>query len=781
LEEKAKRVELENRLRRAELEKAELEVKEKELAARKRTMEQEASSRSRRRSVVSLNVGGVIHTLARDTLLRYPGSMLANLLREDIGQTRDGDGNLFLEGDGGRFQVIADALRGTAVDELAVPSAASRRALVRDADYYGLKELASALGRSYDPYVLEERERRQRLDRAAYREGLDDTCCQSDDTIAAIATAKAMDADYLVDLVARKEIPFDANRLANGLPLLFAEKRKVRTEPLRVPTAADVLARLDAFSGGVVTALRDGDGRFPTPHLFFAGGSVLAALTAHSDARTLLATLLLGTTTTTARAREGSEGRLSSSEEEESDIREELRPANIDPPLYYSDVDCYLVGGPVDDAACVGVVGLIARRLAANLRGKVLVTRTTRCVNFITASRGHRRRHLQLILKRFLSPGHVLSGFDVDACQVGVEVGGGEEEARVVATPDAYRALATSINVIDPSQATTLVSYEQRLHKYAERGFAVAVPGLHVGSLAFSGDFELRDDGRVVKVLTPPKSQQQQQQQRRRRGVVEGPPLRSSSSLLSAAAAAADRETTIKTRDNTKTAIVTGLPRLLVLSYVESAEARATATLAGGLDDLVFEETRGGSSSLPATVADWSSRFRVVLPDRAFAFRREAYYDSLETTVADDEAIRELSGELGSPRGSYSQVFDATMKKLNSPFTPVDDVHRALHNRLVILESTGFETILDIRMQPFVYDLISRPPPDAAALDSFLPTVVDAGGSATYRRLFQSRGLPQRLAFHGFHEQGLFAGGAVTSVDNGRDDDWFRPDLLYGE
>ena len=61
-------------------------------------------------------------------------------------------------------------------------------------------------------------------------------------------------------------------------------------------------------------------------------------------------------------------------------------------------------------------------------------------------------------------------GFDLDASCFGYD------GSRLWCLPRARRAVNGRINVVDPSRQS--VTYETRLLKYAERGFAIAVPGL---------------------------------------------------------------------------------------------------------------------------------------------------------------------------------------------------------------------------------------------------------------------------------------------------------------
>jgi len=55
-----------------------------------------------------------------------------------------------------------------------------------------------------------------------------------------------------------------------------------------------------------------------------------------------------------------------------------------------------------------------------------------------------------------------------------------KKKKRVYCLPRARRALVNRYNIADPTRQTFRTnSYEFRLYKYAQRGFAVAVPGLH--------------------------------------------------------------------------------------------------------------------------------------------------------------------------------------------------------------------------------------------------------------------------------------------------------------
>lgn len=84
-------------------------------------------------------------------------------------------------------------------------------------------------------------------------------------------------------------------------------------------------------------------------------------------------------------------------------------------------------------------------------------------------------RHVQFVLRLYASPAEILQGFDVDAS------GFGFDGSRIWATPRALASLITQCNTIDMTRRSP--SYEQRLAKYAERGFEVYWPELERGRI----------------------------------------------------------------------------------------------------------------------------------------------------------------------------------------------------------------------------------------------------------------------------------------------------------
>ena len=79
-------------------------------------------------------------------------------------------------------------------------------------------------------------------------------------------------------------------------------------------------------------------------------------------------------------------------------------------------------------------------------------------------------RKIQIISRLYDSKEHILNAFDIDCCCVGFD------GKVVLATPRACAAISTRVNLINLNIRGK--AYENRLLKYAERGFAIGVPRL---------------------------------------------------------------------------------------------------------------------------------------------------------------------------------------------------------------------------------------------------------------------------------------------------------------
>ncbi|KAM3416213.1 hypothetical protein BST61_g7819 [Cercospora zeina] len=111
------------------------------------------------------------------------------------------------------------------------------------------------------------------------------------------------------------------------------------------------------------------------------------------------------------------------------------------------------------------------RDIEKSIRDAILTeTTTVRTKNAITIVSQYPTRHVQIVLRVYKSISEILTGFDVD-CSCAAFDG-----KQVYASPRAIAAYITQINTIDLSRRSP--SYENRLSKYARRGFEVYWPNL---------------------------------------------------------------------------------------------------------------------------------------------------------------------------------------------------------------------------------------------------------------------------------------------------------------
>jgi len=131
-----------------------------------------------------------------------------------------------------------------------------------------------------------------------------------------------------------------------------------------------------------------------------------------------------------------------------------------------SDIDLF-VHGVTDEREANAVLRHVYETVLRNTRGKGDVVRSHRALTILCA---YPYRHVQIVLRLYKSPAEVLLGFDIDACCIGYD---GKD---VWAMERFRRALTKRYNLVNVSRRS--LTYEQRLAKYAKRGFAVAVPNL---------------------------------------------------------------------------------------------------------------------------------------------------------------------------------------------------------------------------------------------------------------------------------------------------------------
>ena len=140
-----------------------------------------------------------------------------------------------------------------------------------------------------------------------------------------------------------------------------------------------------------------------------------------------------------------------------------------------SDLDLFLVCEAREaETRLKRIFGIVQRSLRERCggHGKLLVTRSAAAVTFHHSSHagGVETPPVQVVLGLGRSLADVLQRFDVDCCCVAFD----PTTCKVLCTQRGLRALRYSTNVVDSGFGGP--GYARRLQKYAERGFAAAVP-----------------------------------------------------------------------------------------------------------------------------------------------------------------------------------------------------------------------------------------------------------------------------------------------------------------
>jgi len=130
-----------------------------------------------------------------------------------------------------------------------------------------------------------------------------------------------------------------------------------------------------------------------------------------------------------------------------------------------SDVDLFIYG--LNEEQAIDKI----KQIEADVRDAILSeTTVVRTKNAITIVSEYPTRHIQIVLRLYKSVSEILTGFDVDCACVAYD------GKQVWAAPRALAAFATQTNSIDLTRRSP--SYENRLSKYARRGFEVYWPQL---------------------------------------------------------------------------------------------------------------------------------------------------------------------------------------------------------------------------------------------------------------------------------------------------------------
>lgn len=158
-----------------------------------------------------------------------------------------------------------------------------------------------------------------------------------------------------------------------------------------------------------------------------------------------------------------------------------------------SDVDLFAVG--LSEQGVLDAIERLAADLAAYWSAKygpqfmrVYVYRTRRCVTF-KCEPSHKEPLVQVILTRFASVGQLLASFDLgSACAA-------YDGTDVFFNARGKLAYEHAINVVDPTIRRW--TFESRICKYADRGFAICLPNLRDPSSISLSAHQQRKTGKV--------------------------------------------------------------------------------------------------------------------------------------------------------------------------------------------------------------------------------------------------------------------------------------------
>jgi hypothetical protein len=388
-------------------------------------------------AIVKLKVGEHKFTTTRATLCRIPGTVLEAMFsgrHQELHQ--DEEGHYFIDRDGKHFHHILNFLRHETI--VTLPSDVTEKSeLAFEADYYGLDGLVSALqrpvvdiaGKHLDSQTLSIRNEEDGLRRK-------------------FASRQADGLDPHVGLTSL----FRPDNGMQPLPLTYKPQQDVkdsevfmsnfheqaeRGTPVTVSSLSEFVAN---FNRKHPDLLRHLESILLEEHVIIAGGSVLESLTASDGIRTSKwwghksdIDLFLYDTTPEEAARITKR------------IFDALGEEHLDD-LGDPDADPWAI------VRCNGVINLHKVNIGSSLGAE---------------------ETCQVVLRLYDSPAEVLFGFDVDCCCCAYD------GRNIWATRRCLMALETGVNILNPLHSwPNKPSYEERLVKYASRGFPVVIPGL---------------------------------------------------------------------------------------------------------------------------------------------------------------------------------------------------------------------------------------------------------------------------------------------------------------
>lgn len=83
----------------------------------------------------TFNVGGTVYKVARDTIMKYPDTMLGSMLSNRWEESRDNNGEIFLDRDPILFRYILGFYRN---DKIEIPFTICKKEMWREVQYFAL-------------------------------------------------------------------------------------------------------------------------------------------------------------------------------------------------------------------------------------------------------------------------------------------------------------------------------------------------------------------------------------------------------------------------------------------------------------------------------------------------------------------------------------------------------------------------------------------------------------------------------------------------------------------
>ncbi|CAG8765492.1 10232_t:CDS:1, partial [Racocetra persica] len=98
-------------------------------------------------TIVTLNVGGVLYTTTKDTLLKHK-SFFSGLFSNNFSISLDSNGNSFIDRNGELFKYVLEFLRNNALPKRTISNKALLEELLQEAEFYCIEDLIAEIKKS---------------------------------------------------------------------------------------------------------------------------------------------------------------------------------------------------------------------------------------------------------------------------------------------------------------------------------------------------------------------------------------------------------------------------------------------------------------------------------------------------------------------------------------------------------------------------------------------------------------------------------------------------------